>query len=128
MIKYECGYINKCTPMSYLVFVAGFGAAAVWFLWLRDARIYARTGRPGYRKAAYYGVLYAALATLGCAFAIYGSELIGLGCILGALYLQGRIERERIWEGESAIERFFGMARRRTDNRGRPTKRDGRQE
>ena len=111
--------------MSYLVFVAGFGAAAVLFLWLRDARIYARTGRPGYRKAAYSGVLYAALATLGCAFAYYGSELIGLGCIMGALYLQGRIERERIWGDESAIERLFGATRRSTDKDGRATMNDG---
>jgi hypothetical protein len=112
--------------MSYLVFVAGFGAAVVYFLWLRDARIYARTGRPGYRKAAYYGVLYAALASLGLAFSIFGSELIGLGCILGALYLQGRIERERIWGEESAIERLFGATRRSTDKGGRATMRDRR--
>jgi len=113
--------------MSYLVFVAVFGAAVVWFLWLRDARIFARTGLAGYRKAAYYGVLYAGLASLGCAFAIYGQELIGLGCILGALYLQGRIERERIWGEESAIERFFGTARRSTNKAGRPTRQDKRQ-
>jgi hypothetical protein len=51
--------------MSYLIYVAMFGAAAVLFLWLRDARIFFRTGLPGYRKAAYYGVGYGALATLG---------------------------------------------------------------
>ena len=54
--------------MDYLVYVAMFGTAATIFLWLRDARIFFRTGLPGYRKAAYWGVLYGALATLGIFF------------------------------------------------------------
>ena len=33
--------------MSYLIYVAAFGTAAVIFLWLRDARIFFRTGLPG---------------------------------------------------------------------------------
>ncbi|MCX6697828.1 MAG: ABC transporter permease, partial [Methanoregula sp.] len=41
--------------MSYLIYVAMFGAAVVIFLWLRDARIFFRTGLSGYRKAAYWG-------------------------------------------------------------------------
>ena len=59
--------------MSYLLYVALFGAVAVIFLWLRDARIYYRTGLPGYRKTARYGVLYGALATLGFLIALLGT-------------------------------------------------------
>ena len=51
--------------MTYLTYIAMFGAAVTVFLWLRDARIFFRTGLPGYRKAAYHGVVYGALATLG---------------------------------------------------------------
>ena len=51
--------------MSYLIYVAYFGEVVVIFLWLRDARIFFRTGLPGYRKAAYHGVLYGALGTFG---------------------------------------------------------------
>jgi len=94
--------------MTYLVYVSMFGAAAVIFLWLRDARIFFRTGLPGYRKAAYYGVAYGALATLGVAFTFTLLELLGLGVILAALYLQGKIEREKIWKNESTFERFLG--------------------
>ena len=57
--------------MSYLVYIALFGAAVVFFLWLRDARIFYRTGHPGYRKAAYRGVLFGALALLGVAVTVY---------------------------------------------------------
>ncbi|MDD1695387.1 MAG: ABC transporter permease [Methanoregula sp.] len=95
--------------MSYLTYVAMFGAAATIFLWLRDARIFFRTGLPGYRKAAYWGVVYGAVATLGVSFTVYGQELLGLGLILGALYLQGRIEREKIWgKSEGMLQRFLG--------------------
>jgi hypothetical protein len=95
--------------MSYLTYVAFFGAAATIFLWLRDARIFFRTGLPGYRKAAYWGVVYGAVATLGVAFTINSQELLGLGIILGALYLQGRIAREKIWGGnEGVLQRFLG--------------------
>ncbi len=44
--------------MTYLTYVAVAGAATTIFLWLRDARIFFRTGLPGYRKAAYWGVAY----------------------------------------------------------------------
>ena len=96
--------------MTYLTYVALFGAAATIFLWLRDARIFFRTGFPGYRKAAYYGVAYGALATLGVAitFSTPDFEILGLGLILGALYLQGRIVREKVWGSEGALQRFFG--------------------
>jgi hypothetical protein len=101
--------------MSYLLYVGFFGAAAVIFLWLRDARIFFRTGLSGYRKAAYWGVLYGALGTFGVLCTIAGDtfELLGLGLILAALYLQGRMTREKIWTGsESTLERTLGSAKR----------------
>jgi hypothetical protein len=95
--------------MSYLTYVAVFGAAVTIFLWLRDARIFFRTGLAGYRKAAYWGVVYGAVSTLGVVFTINSQELLGLGIILGALYLQGRIVREKIWgNNEGMLERFLG--------------------
>jgi hypothetical protein len=94
--------------MSYLTYIALFGDAATVFLWLRDARIFFRTGLPGYRKAAYHGVIYGALATLGVVLAVSTLELLGLGLILGALYLQGRIVREKVWEREGTLQRFLG--------------------
>ena len=95
--------------MSYLTYIAVFGAVVTIFLWLRDARIFFRTGLVGYRKAAYWGVVYGAVSTLGVVFTINSQELLGLGIILGALYLQGRIAREKIWgTGEGMLERFLG--------------------
>ena len=95
--------------MSYLTYVAVFGAAVTIFLWLRDARIFFRTGLAGYRKAAYWGVVYGAVSTLGVVFTINSQELLGLGIILGALYLQGRITREKIWgTSDEVLERFLG--------------------
>jgi hypothetical protein len=94
--------------MTYLVYVAFFGAAAVIFLWLRDARIYYRTGLPGYRTAAYRGVIYGALAMFGAACGIFMLELLGLGLVLAALYLQGKVNREKVWGSEGALQRFFG--------------------
>ncbi len=100
--------------MSYLIYVAMFGAGAVLFLWLRDARIYFRTGLPGYRKAAYHGVGYGALASLGGAFTLTmpDFELLGLGLILLAMYLQGKIEREKVWKNEDTFTRFIGSVPR----------------
>ncbi len=103
--------------MTYLMYIAIFGAAACIFLWIRDARIFFRTGLPGYRKAAYWGVVYGALATLGVAFTVYMLELLGLGLILGALYLQGRIKREKVWESEGTLQRFFGSVPIRRANK-----------
>ncbi len=105
--------------MSYLIYVAMFGTAAVLFLWLRDARIYFRTGLPGYRKAAYHGVGYGALATLGGAFTLTmpGFELLGLGLILAAMYLQGRIVREKVWGKEDTFTRFIGSVPRPRANK-----------
>ena len=105
--------------MTYLTYVAIAGAAATLFLWLRDARIFFRTGLPGYRKAAYWGVAYGALAMLG--FAVTSTmpdfELLGLGLILGALYLQGRIEREKVWGSEGMLQRFLGSVPIRRENK-----------
>jgi hypothetical protein len=106
--------------ISYLIFVAIFGAAVVIFLWLRDARIFFRTGLSGYRKAAYYGVLYGALATFGviCTVILAAlTEMIGLGIVLLALYLQGRIEREKIWKNEGMFQRFLGSVPRAGANK-----------
>jgi hypothetical protein len=103
--------------MTYLTYIALAGAAATIFLWLRDARIFFRTGLPGYRKAAYWGVVYGAVATLGVAFAVYMLELLGLGLILGALYLQGRIEREKVWGSEGMLQRFLGSVPIRRANK-----------
>ena len=94
--------------MTYLSYIAMFGAAVTVFLWLRDARIFFRTGLPGYRKAAYHGVVYGAIATLGVMVAVSTLELLGLGLILGALYLQGRIEREKVWRSEGTLQRLLG--------------------
>lgn len=103
--------------MTYLTYVAIFGAIAIVFLWLRDVRIFYRTGLTGYRKAAYGGVAYSALATLGVFFTMYMLELLGLGLILGALYLQGRIEREKVWGSEGTLQRFFGSVPLRRANK-----------
>ena len=104
--------------MNYLVYIALFGAAVVFFLWLRDARIFYRTGFLGYRKAAYRGVLYGALALLGIPVTGWSSfELFGLGLILAALYLQGRETREKIWKNEGTMDRLLGKAPRTTATR-----------
>jgi hypothetical protein len=105
--------------MTYLIFVAMFGTGTALFLWLRDARIFFRTGLPGYRKAAYYGVLYGALASLGylVALTMESFELLGLGLILAALYLQGKIEREKVWTNEETLERFLGSVPKRRPNK-----------
>jgi len=95
--------------MSYLVYVAVFGAAAVFFLWLRDARIFYRTGLPGYRRAAYRGVIYGAVAILGVAVTYFSTlELLGLGIVLAGLYLQGKEEKEKIWTTENTLDRLLG--------------------
>jgi len=105
--------------MTYLIWVALFGTAATLFLWLRDARIFFRTGLPGYRKAAYYGILYGALASLGSMVTLTMSdfELLGLGLILAALYLQGRIAREKVWKDEGTLDRFLGSVPKRRANK-----------
>jgi hypothetical protein len=102
--------------MSYLIYVAIFGEVAVIFLWVRDARIYFLTGFQGYRKAAYWGIVYGALATFGVACTMFVLELLGLGLILAALYMQGRIDREKIWSNEGTMERLLGSVKRQKAN------------
>jgi hypothetical protein len=99
--------------MTYLIYIADFGVLAIFFLWFRDIRIFLSSRLPGYRKAAYQGVLFSTLATLGYFIALYGAdgEIIGLGLILAGLYLQGRITREKIFTDESTWERFLGSCR-----------------
>ncbi len=105
--------------MSYLIYVAGFGTLCVLFLWLRDARIYYRTGLSGYRAAAYWGVVYSAIASLGfqIAYFVPDFELLGIGVILLALYLLVNRKKEKIWKNESTAERFFGSAPRGRANK-----------
>ncbi|HJJ48216.1 MAG TPA: ABC transporter permease [Methanocorpusculum sp.] len=106
-----------------LIFVGIFGALAVSFLWLRDARIFARTGLPGYRSAAYKGVLFTALAWFGaalCSGMIGGSAMIylGIGLILIALFLHSKVKKEDVWTGnESGWQRFIGSAPRQNNRR-----------
>ena len=102
--------------MTYLVYVAGFGALVTYYFWFRDVRILLRTGLPGYRKAAYHGVAYATLALVAVDVALIFDEIVGLGLILLALWLQGREERERVFSrGDLALDRFLGKAPRRED-------------
>ena len=88
----------------------------IFYLWLRDARIFYRTGLPGYRKAAYYGVFYSALSMTGVLFIYRNNDFIGLGLVLLSLYMQGRIEKEkdRIWTKDSStIDRALGKTPRK---------------
>ncbi|WP_319378557.1 ABC transporter permease [uncultured Methanocorpusculum sp.] len=104
------------TYLDQIVIIVAFGAASVSFLWLRDTRIFVRTGKEGYRKAAYHGVLYSALGWFGFALAGFGETTfmyLGVGCVLIALYLQSRLQKEDVWVGnESAWTRFIGSAPR----------------
>jgi len=102
--------------MTYLVYVAGFGAAVTYYLWFRDVRIFLRTGLPGYLKATYHGLAYATLALIAVDVAILFDEIVGLGLILLALYLQGREKREKVFApGVPALDRILGKAPRRED-------------
>lgn len=100
-----------------MFFVSIFGALAVSFLWLRDARIFFRTGYDTYRKRAYWGVLLTALAWVGCALCKIPEQalyFLGIGLVLLALYLQSRMKKDNVWNGdESAWKRFTGCAPRR---------------
>ncbi|MDO5844239.1 MAG: ABC transporter permease [Methanocorpusculum sp.] len=100
-----------------IIIISIFGAACVSFLWLRDTRIFYRTGYEGYKKAMYRGVLYTALAWLGAALCglretgTYTMMYIGIGCVLLALYLHSRVKKEDVWKGnESGWTRFSGQA------------------
>ena len=105
--------------MDILFYISLFGSAVCIFLWLRDIRIWARTGLSGFRKASIYGVGYTALATLGTGIAFLWPDVsvLGTGIVLLALYLQGREEREKIWKNEPPIVRFFGSVPRKNNKR-----------
>ena len=97
--------------MDILFLVTCFGAAVVIFLWIRDLRIYGRTGRTLYRRAAVRGVIWMALASVGIVSAFFAQPFLGIGLVLAALYLQGRDKREKIWTSEGNMERFFGAVK-----------------
>ncbi|MDO8841910.1 MAG: ABC transporter permease [Methanocalculus sp.] len=97
--------------MNILFYVTCFGAAVTIFLWLRDLRIYGRTGLPNYRRAALRGVIWTAVASAGIAAGWFGQSFVGIGLVLAALYMQGKDERERIWTGEKTLERFLGAVK-----------------
>jgi hypothetical protein len=101
--------------MSYLLFVAGFGVAVTYLLWFRDVRIFFRTALTGYRAAAYHGVAYATLSLIAINVALTWNEIVGLGLILLALYLQGREKREKVFSDEPALDRLLGRTGRRKD-------------
>jgi hypothetical protein len=91
----------------------------VFFLWLRDARIFWRTGLPGFRSAAYRGVLFSAIALTGVLVALLGPpafdpEIIGIGIVMAAVFLQGSVKRERVWKDEGRWDRLLGRVPVRT--------------
>ena len=100
----EVGIISIGMTYSYILYVSLFGALVVCFLWLRDARIFWKTGLPGYRNAAYRGVFYTAIAFAGAGVGLVW-EFVSLIIILIALYLQGKVKKERnlIWTRDSSI-------------------------
>ncbi|CVK32240.1 ABC transporter permease [Methanoculleus bourgensis] len=68
-------------------------------------------------EGSYRGVLYTALALFGYFITSLTEDwvFLGLGLVLAALYLQGRVERERVWRNEGTIQRFFGSVERTKD-------------
>ena len=104
---------NRFIVVSYLFYIALFGAAVCMFLWLRDIRIYTRTALPGYRSAARSGILHTALATAGAGEVLLfpSADILGVGIVLLGLYLQGKEKREKIFTTEQPVlERFLGKA------------------
>ena len=94
---------------TYLLYVTIFGVIVAAFLWLRDGRIFYRTGDQTYRRAAYMGVLFTALASMGLYFAYQEAEFIGLGIVLIALYLQGRVEKTKVFSSAATTtDRLLG--------------------
>ena len=101
---------NTFIVVSYLFYIALFGTAVCVFLWLRDIRIYIRTGRSGFRRAARLGVLHTALATAGAGEIILfpSVDILGVGIVLLGLYLQGQVPREKVFTNEPVLERLLG--------------------
>ena len=110
---------------TYLLYVTVFGVIGVAFLWLRDARIFYRTGDQTYRKAAYMGVLFTAFASMGIYFARQIDEFLGMGIVLIALYLQGRLERNKQFRPDATTtDRLLGTVPVRISGEKTPKKGD----
>lgn len=104
---------NKFIVVSYLFYIALFGSAVCMFLWLRDIRIYIRTGLAGYRRAARTGVLHTALATAGAGEILLfpSADILGVGIMLLGLWLQGQEKRETVFtKKQPVLERCLGKA------------------
>ena len=90
--------------MSYLLYVAIFRRGG------RDLSLAARCADLFFDRSfrvpesGVLGRVVRALGTFGLLCTIAGDtfELLGLGLILAALYLQGRMKREKIWTGQKA--------------------------
>jgi hypothetical protein len=105
-------------PITYVII---FGAIVVSFLWLRDTRIYARTGLTRYRKVAYQGITLTTLGWVAVAIASLPDAVflyLSCGLIFLVLCHQSRSPKEGIWKGnESAWKRFTGEAPRKKHQR-----------
>ena len=104
---------NKFIVVDYLFYIALFGAITCFFLWLRDIRVYLRTGLPGYRRAARMGVFHTALSTAGAGeiLLLPSVDILGIGIMLLGLYLQGKEERENAFStAQPVLERCLGKA------------------
>jgi hypothetical protein len=105
-------------PITYIII---FGAIVVSFLWLRDTRIYARTGLTRYREVAYQGSILTALGWFSVAIAGLSDAIflyLSCGLIFLVLYHQSRNPQGDIWKGdESAWQRFTGEAPRKKHQR-----------
>ena len=101
---------NRFIVIDLLFWISLFGVAVCIFLWIRDIRIWMRSGLPGYRKAAIKGIFEAPLATLGAGIVYFWPQtsILGAGIVLLALYLQGNEAREKVWTTEPPVARFFG--------------------
>ncbi|WP_245926490.1 ABC transporter permease [Methanospirillum lacunae] len=104
---------NRFIVVSYLFYIAVFGSAACLFLWLRDIRIFMRTGLDGYRISARTGVIHTAITTAGAGEIMLfpSADILGIGIVLLGLYLQGQQKREVVFSTESVIDRALGKAR-----------------
>lgn len=104
---------NRFIVVDYLFYIALFGAISCLFLWLRDIRVYLRTGLAGYRRAARMGVFHTALASAGAGEILVfpSADLLGIGIMLLGLYLQGQEKREKIFSpSQPVLERLLGKA------------------
>lgn len=101
---------NRFIVVSYLFYIAIFGAATGLYLWLRDIRIYMRTGLAGYRGAARMGVLHTAITTAGAGeILLFPSvDILGIGIVLLGLWLQGQQKREQVFSNEPVLDRALG--------------------